>query len=236
MLRVIVCVKMFELSRINADIFHVSVPLVYCPEFTYTIITFYFLFPVCTSLCYCPFLLLSEFTWTVLSNLYFIFCLIIVTLTWPLLYCPSFILSPFLLSSCSHPRYCLHFPRFTCVVFSSARCAALCDLLCILVLFQSLACFLSCNRNVLYYLLTVLLQTHRCDTNSVILKTEVGSQHVSLSTSGWKNCDLSKKDPFCKMFALVWLKGNTEIRFLELRFPSGAFSGLHNQLVYSVLC
>lgn len=51
------------------------------------------------------------------------------------------------------------------------------------------------------YLLTVFVQAHRCDANSVILKPEVGSQHASLSTSGWKNCDLSKKDPFCKMFA-----------------------------------
>lgn len=53
---------------------------------------------------------------------------------------------------------------------------------------------------------------------------------------GGKIVTFPKKIPFVKCLLSVWLKGNTEIRFLELRFPSGAFSGLHNQLVYSVLC
>lgn len=53
---------------------------------------------------------------------------------------------------------------------------------------------------------------------------------------GGKIVTFPKKIPFVKCLLSVWLKGNTEIRFLELRFPLGAFSGLHNQLVYSVLC
>lgn len=232
MLRVIICMKMFELRRINADIFHVSLPPVYCPEFTCTIITFTSCFPVCTSLCYCPFLLLSEFAWTVLSNLYFIFCLIIINSTSPLRPCPSFTLSPFLLSSCSHPRCCLHCPGFTCVVFSSARCAALFNLLC------SRASLAFCHVTETFFTTSSLFL---CKRIAVTRTLSYWNQKLGHSTSAWvrqggKIVTFPKKIPFVKCLLSVWLKGNTEIRFLELRFPSGAISGLHNQLVYSVLC
>lgn len=234
MLRVIVCMKMFELRRINADIFHVSLPPVYCPEFTCTIITFTSCFPVCTSLCYCPFLLLSEFAWTVLSNLYFIFYIALLLLI-RLHLCVTVPLSFFHLFS--------FLPVLTLVVvftvpgshalyFSSALCAALFNLL------WSRASLAFCRVTETFFTTSSLFL---CKRIAVTRTLSYWNQKLGHSTSAWvrqggKIVTFPKKIPFVKCLLSVWLKGNTEIRFLELRFPSGAISGLHNQLVYSVLC
>lgn len=80
-----------------------------------------------------------------------------------------------------------------------------------------------------------------CKRIAVTRTLSYWNQKLGHSTPAWvcqggKIVTFPKKIPFVKCLLSVWLKGNTEIRFLELRFPSGAFSGLHNQLVYSVLC